>query len=215
VELAHPLTRRLTRRGPRSLDLERREPVASGPPRGRRGPVDARAGRAARRWETGQLDLPLPAEVSVGEARRVMTVRRLARVVLAVAMVAVGVLHFTDPVPFVRIVPPWLPAPLWLVWISGVAEIGLGAILLAPGERARWVARWGLIALYVAVFPANVHMAVDGVQLDPADPMPAWIAWARLPLQLVFIAWAWWVTDRAKDASPPASPVPPGSSPRG
>lgn len=120
-------------------------------------------------------------------------------------MIAVGVLHFTDPTPFVRIVPPWLPAPLWLVWISGAAEIALGALVLVPRPRARWLARWGLVALYVAVFPANVHMAVNGVQLDPAEPIPAWVAWARLPLQALFIAWALWVTRPAAAITAPSS----------
>lgn len=134
------------------------------------------------------------------------TLRRFARVVLAVAMIAVGVLHFTDPEPFVRIVPPWLPAPHWLVWISGAAEVGLGALLLVPRPRARWVARWGLIALYVAVFPANIHMAVNQVQLDPADPMPGWVAWARLPFQVAFVLWALWVTRPDRAGAPAVTP---------
>lgn len=133
------------------------------------------------------------------------TLRRIARVVLAVAMIAVGVLHFTDPEPFVRIVPPWLPAPRWLVWISGVAEIGLGALVLVPHPRARWVARWGLVALYVAVFPANVHMAIHQVPLDPAGPPPGWVAWARLPFQIVFVLWALWVTRPARPGAPPVT----------
>ena len=133
------------------------------------------------------------------------TLRLVARVVLAVAMIAVGVLHFTDPEPFVRIVPPWLPAARWLVWISGVAEIGLGALLLVPHPRARRGARWGLIALYVAVFPANIHMAVNQIQLDPADPMPGWVAWARLPFQVVFVLWALWVTRPDRAAARPVT----------
>ena len=63
-----------------------------------------------------------------------------------------------------------------------------------PERRARWIARWGLVALYVAVFPANLHMALSGAQLDPGNPLPAWAAWARLPFQAVFILWAIWVT---------------------
>jgi uncharacterized membrane protein len=134
--------------------------------------------------------------------------RAVARVLLAGAMIGVGVTHFTNPDPFVRIVPPFLPAPLWLVWISGAAEVALGALLLVPRPAARRLARWGLVALYVAVFPANIHMAVNGVQLDPAEPIPAWAAWARLPFQVVFIAWALWVTAPARrTATPPSAPA--------
>jgi uncharacterized membrane protein len=130
--------------------------------------------------------------------------RTVLRVVLAGAMITIGVLHFTNPTPFVRIMPPWLPAPLWLVWLSGAAEIALGILLLVPDTRARWLARWGLVALYVAVFPANLHMALTGAQLDPENPLPAWAAWLRLPFQALFILWALWVT-RPEHASEAAN----------
>jgi uncharacterized membrane protein len=117
-----------------------------------------------------------------------------ARLLLAAAMVSVGVLHFTDPAPFVRIVPAALPAPLLLVWLSGAAEVVLGVLVLVPRPAARRLARYGLLALLIAVFPANLNMALNGVQLDPAAPLPLWALWARLPMQLVFAAWAWWVT---------------------
>lgn len=112
------------------------------------------------------------------------------RWLLAIAMVAVGVTHFTSPEGFVKVVPPYLPAPLLLVHLSGVAEIAGGVGILVP--RVRRAAGWGLIALYVAVFPANIHMAVNQIPLGDT-PAPAWALWLRLPLQIVFIAWAWWV----------------------
>jgi uncharacterized membrane protein len=111
---------------------------------------------------------------------------------LAIAMIAIGVLHFVRPKPFVRIVPKYLPAPLALVYISGFFEILGGVGLLIPATRS-WAA-WGLIALYVAVFPANVYMLTDDVSLDPKKPIPRWALWLRLPFQLVFIAWAYWFT---------------------
>ena len=122
--------------------------------------------------------------------------KRRLRVVLAVFMGTAGVLHFVAQNFFVQIVPPTLPAPEVLVWISGVAEIAL-ALLLFPERTRRW-AGFGLIALYVAVFPANIHMATANLQLHD---MPGWFSqpsqlalWLRLPLQFVFIAWAWWVS---------------------
>ena len=112
----------------------------------------------------------------------------IVRTVVAIAMMLVGVLHFLRPIDFVRIVPSWLPAPLWLVYISGVAEVAGGVGLLLP--RYRRTAGWGLIALYIAVFPANVQMALDagtGRNTGPSDSRA--VAWGRLPLQLV-MAWA-------------------------
>ncbi len=117
--------------------------------------------------------------------------KTVVRWLVAIAMVVVGVMHFVDPTPFVRIVPAVLPAKLWLVWISGVAEIAGGLGLLVPRTR-RW-AGYGLIALYVAVFPANINMAINHIQMGE-QPLPAWAPWARLPFQAVFIALVWWVS---------------------
>lgn len=113
------------------------------------------------------------------------------RVLLAVSTAAVGALHFINPEPFIRIVPPWVPDARWAVYVSGVAEILGGVGLLIP--RTRVAAAWGLIALFIAVFPANIHMAVHQINLGDS-PMPTWAPWARLPFQAVFIAWAWWNT---------------------
>ncbi len=116
--------------------------------------------------------------------------------ILGLSMIAVGVLHFVRPAPFVRIVPDWLPAPEALVYVSGFFEVLGGVGVLLPATR-RWAA-WGLVALYVAVFPANIHMAIHEVQLEPGGDLPVWAMWARLPLQAVFIAWAWWFTRPAR-----------------
>lgn len=113
------------------------------------------------------------------------------RVVLAIFIVTAGVLHWVTPEPFVKIVPSFLPAPLALVYISGVFEILGGVGLLIP-----WVnqaAAWGLIALFIAVFPANINMAVNRIHLDGIPDSP-WLLWGRLPFQAVLIAWAWWYT---------------------
>jgi uncharacterized membrane protein len=119
------------------------------------------------------------------------SLKTVVRLVVAAAMVGVGVLHFVNPDPFVRIVPAALPAPLMLVYVSGVFEILGGLGLLVP--KVRLYAAWGLIALFVAVFPANINMAINDIQLDPANPMPSWIAWARLPFQALFIAVVYWL----------------------
>jgi uncharacterized membrane protein len=111
------------------------------------------------------------------------------RLVLAIAISFVGVLHFATPDPFVKIVPSSLPHPLLLVYISGFFEIAGGVGLLVP--RVSQAAAWGLILLFVAVFPANINMAINQIDL-PGIPDSSLLRWGRLPLQAVLIAWAWW-----------------------
>ena len=123
----------------------------------------------------------------------------ILRWLLTVFMVAAGVNHFIAPDTYVAMMPAMLPAPSALVAISGVAEILGGLGLILPATRR--FAAWGLIALYVAVFPANVNMAVNQLPLGHSS-VPSWALWARLPLQVVLIAWAWWFT-RARVAQRP------------
>jgi uncharacterized membrane protein len=114
----------------------------------------------------------------------------LSLLLLAAAFTAAGVLHFVRPLMFARIVPPFLPWPTALVYVSGVAEILGGLGLLIPALRP-W-AGLGLIALLVAVFPANVYMAVAPERAG-FGIAPVWL-WLRLPLQVLLIAWVWWAT---------------------
>ena len=116
--------------------------------------------------------------------------KQIVRILVAVAFAAVGVTHFTNPQPFVQIMPSALPWHLALVYVSGFFEIMGGAGLLIPGVRR--YAAWGLLVLLVAVFPANINMAVNEIYLGDM-PREAWILWARLPLQVVFAAVVWWV----------------------
>ena len=118
-----------------------------------------------------------------------MRTKAVAKWALALGFVAIGVYHFVDPAKFARIVPPYLPWHYELALISGACEIIGGVCLLVP--RLQRAAAWGLIALLVAVFPANVHMALHP-ELFPEAPPPVW--WGRLPLQPVLIAWAYWFT---------------------
>ena len=111
--------------------------------------------------------------------------RRWLRYGLALLFVSAGALHFIHPETFLRIVPPALPAPRLLVLLSGAAEVAGGLGLLLPATRRG--AAWGLLALLVAVFPANVYM----VGLAGALHIPAWVLWARLPLQPLLM-WAVW-----------------------
>jgi uncharacterized membrane protein len=130
------------------------------------------------------------------------TQRRLqlaALVAAALFFVAAGVFHFVDPAFFVRIVPPQLPAPWALVYVSGVFEVLGGVGLLVPATRR--FAAYGLIALLVAVFPANVYMAVEADRFATELAVSPAALYVRLPLQAVFIAWVWWISvPRPSDA---------------
>jgi uncharacterized membrane protein len=113
------------------------------------------------------------------------------RGLLGVLMVLVGIAHFVVPEPFMMIMPDYLPWHAALVFISGVFEVLLGVALFVP--RFRSLAGWGLIALLIAVLPANIHMATEGIQ-PPGMAMSPTAAWIRVAFQAVFIYWAWAVT---------------------
>jgi uncharacterized membrane protein len=113
--------------------------------------------------------------------------RSILRWALTIFMVIAGANHFVSPEPYVGMMPAYLPAPWTLVYVSGIAEILGGIGLIVPATRR--LAAWGLIALFVAIFPANLNMALHRLPLGD-HPVPAWALWARLPLQLVLIAWA-------------------------
>ncbi|MCW5807628.1 MAG: DoxX family protein [Deltaproteobacteria bacterium] len=106
-------------------------------------------------------------------------------------MVGAGLNHFVDPATYEAMMPEALPAPGALVAISGVAEILGGLGLIHPTTRR--LAAYGLIALFIAVFPANLNMAIHDLPLGTTH-VPTWALWARLPLQLVLIAWAYRVS---------------------
>ncbi|SFQ29808.1 DoxX family protein [Hymenobacter arizonensis] len=119
-----------------------------------------------------------------------MNYRSFSRYALALLFVLAGVWHFVHPATYLAIMPPQMPQPLLLVHLSGVFEIlgGLG-LLFRPTRR---LAGLGLLVLLVAVFPANVYMALIHEQLG----IPGWVAWGRLPLQLPLMWWVWQVSQR-------------------
>jgi uncharacterized membrane protein len=116
-----------------------------------------------------------------------------SRAVLAAVFTFAGTLHFVRPRAYEAIVPPPLPKRE-SVAISGVAEIAGAVALLHPATRR--AGRWGLLALLVAVFPANIYMAVSPEKIHglDLDKMPRWMLWARLPLQPLAMLWVWRAT---------------------
>lgn len=116
-----------------------------------------------------------------------MDVKTILQYVLALSMVGAGVNHFLNPRVYMRMMPAYLPRPKELVLLSGVAEVLLGVFLVVPATTR--LAAWGLVALFVAVFPANLHMALHPERFRKLPPA---LLWLRLPLQGVLILWALW-----------------------
>ena len=108
---------------------------------------------------------------------------------MALVFVLAGAYHFVNVEFYLRMMPPYLPAHHFLIYTSGVFEIALGVLLLIP--KFTRLAAWGLIALLIAVFPANIFMA-QHAELFPEFSQTA--LYLRLPLQIVLIAWAFWFT---------------------
>ena len=117
-------------------------------------------------------------------------------ILISLIFVVAGVLHFLIPKTYMKIMPPQLPLHREAVYISGVFEILGGIGILIPRFRKR--AGYGLIALLIGVFPANVYMASSE---DIVPEVPNWMAIARLPLQFVLIAWIYWavIADTEQD----------------
>ena len=114
------------------------------------------------------------------------------RVLLGVLFIAAGLNHFWHTAFYMTMMPPYLPWHLELVYASGLAEIALGAGVLF--NRWQGVAGWGLIALCMAVFPANLYMALNPGLFTQFSPTGLWL---RLPLQGLVIVWAYWATGPA------------------
>lgn len=130
--------------------------------------------------------------------------RQLSRILLGLTFILAGANHFRRPRLYQSIMPAYLPWHRQLVELSGYAEVALGALALMP--RTRRMARWGLIALLIAVFPANLHMAVHARRYRS---IPRWLLWLRLPFQGALIAWVWWSTALSPSARSRSIDLPP------
>jgi len=117
--------------------------------------------------------------------------QRIALVVAAIFYTGSGILHFVSPGPYLKIMPPYIPWHVAMVQVSGAGEILGGLGLLIP--RTRRAAAWGLVALLIAVFPANVYMATNPMEAGAVSIAPA-IRWGRLVLQPLLVWWVLWCT---------------------
>jgi uncharacterized membrane protein len=122
------------------------------------------------------------------------TSQKIGLVLAAILYVVAGALHFIKTDAYLKIMPPYIPWRLAMVWISGVCEILGGLGLLLP--QTRRAAAWGLIALLIAVFPANVYMATNPMEAGAASIAPI-LRWGRLPLQFLLGWWLLWCTKKS------------------
>jgi len=113
----------------------------------------------------------------------------ILKYLLAFGFVLAGINHFINADFYLKMMPPYLPAHLFLIYLSGIFQIVLGILLLIP--KYTRLAAWGLIALLIAVFPANVYMAMNAEMFAEFSLTALYL---RLPLQIVLIAWAFWFT---------------------
>jgi len=116
-----------------------------------------------------------------------------AAAAMAAMFLFTGADHFLTPSRYLPMMPPALPAPLMLIYVSGFFELA-GAVGLLIRRTRRWAA-WGLVTLLIAVFPANIYVAVSGGSIAGLPSSP-WYYWARLPMQIIFLTWAYWLTKR-------------------
>lgn len=110
----------------------------------------------------------------------------VSRSLLAIFFIVAGSLHFFRPAFYLSMMPSWVPLPYEMVLVSGFFEVLLGGLVFI--SKTRRLAGWGLIALLIVVFPANLH-AVFHPEIFPN--FPVWVLWARLPFQGIFVWWVW------------------------
>ena len=116
-------------------------------------------------------------------------IKQILKWLLGIAFIFAGINHFVNPNFYMRIMPPVLPFPLFLIYLSGVFEIAFGILLLIP--KFTRLAAWGIVLLLIAVFPANIYMALNAGNFPEFSLAMIYL---RLPLQFVLIAWAFWFT---------------------
>ena len=121
---------------------------------------------------------------------------------MAIFYVVAGLNHFRDEAFYLKLMPDYIPAELHrpAVLVSGVLEVLLGVLLVIP--RTRRLAAWGIIALLIAVFPANIYGFQHSEEIFGVSKAAHFV---RLPLQGVLIAWAWWYTGREPNKTPSPS----------
>lgn len=135
--------------------------------------------------------------------------RTWARYAMGAAFVVAGASHLARPGPFEQHLPGWVPAATLIIIATGIIEIALGAAFVTRTSSRELIGKT-IAAYLVAVWPANIYVAVADVEVDG---LPGGVqAWLRIPLQLVFIAWAWWSALPTATGAEPVEAVRPAAS---
>ena len=108
---------------------------------------------------------------------------------MSVIYILAGLNHFRAPKIYLTIMPPYIPFPEFMVFMSGVIEVVLGAALLWPPTTS--LAAWGIVALLIAILPPHIYMIQNRQNWSK---IPAWALWLRMPLQGLLIFWAYSLT---------------------
>ena len=116
--------------------------------------------------------------------------KKISYYFFGVFYIIAGALHFVNPDFYMKIMPHYLPFHLALVYLSGLVEILLGIGLIY--RPMRQYAAWGIIALLIAVFPANIFLAFNEGAQEAIGTNQLEALWIRFPIQLLFIIIAWW-----------------------
>lgn len=149
------------------------------------------------------LVILLVATVGAAIVRPRAGTRAWARYAMGVAFVVAGASHLARPGPFEQHLPGWVPAATAIIVVTGLIEIVLGVAFVARTNSRELVGK-AIAAYLVAVWPANIYVAVADVEVDG---LPGGVqAWLRIPMQVVFIGWAWW---SALPTATPAEPIEP------
>ena len=121
-------------------------------------------------------------------------VKKIFLYLFAVSYVGAGVMHFIQPDFYMRIMPPYFPFPLLLIYLSGIVEIAVGILILF--KKTRKIASWTTIAMLIAFLPVHVYMLQNAAMFSDIGPEIG--LWIRFPVQAIFILWAWWLGRESK-----------------
>jgi uncharacterized membrane protein len=124
--------------------------------------------------------------------------KNVSAIVVSLLFIVGGIMHFVKSAMYARIVPAWLPYPMFMIYLSGFFEVLGGIGVLIP--QFRRAAGIGLILLLLAVFPANINMAIHAADFPEQF---RWLIWMRLPMQLLIIAWVAWATNSRRPSVGP------------